>query len=45
MREAGAPHLLVDTREDHEWTAGHVAGAVHMSRGIIERDIDHAGAG
>ena len=39
MREAGTPHLLVDTREDHEWTAGHVAGAVHMSRGIIERDI------
>ena len=39
MREAGTPHMLVDTREDHEWTAGHVAGAVHMSRGIIERDI------
>ncbi len=39
MRESGAPHLLVDTREDHEWSAGHVAGAVHMSRGIIERDI------
>jgi len=39
MRESGKPHLLVDTREDHEWTAGHVAGAVHMSRGIIERDI------
>ncbi len=39
MREAGEPHLLVDTREDHEWDAAHVAGAVHMSRGIIERDI------
>ncbi len=39
MREAGASHILVDTREDHEWTAGHVAGAVHLSRGIIERDI------
>ena len=40
MREAREPHLLVDTREDHEWTAGHVKGAVHMSRGIIERDIE-----
>jgi rhodanese-related sulfurtransferase len=39
LREAGTAHILVDTREDHEWTAGHVAGAVHMSRGIIERDI------
>jgi rhodanese-related sulfurtransferase len=34
------PHLLVDTREDHEWTAGHAAGAVHLSKGIIERDIE-----
>jgi rhodanese-related sulfurtransferase len=40
MREAGEPHLLVDTREDNEWTSGHVAGAVHLSRGIIERDIE-----
>ena len=39
MRDDGTPHVLVDTREDHEWTAGHVAGAKHMSRGIIERDI------
>ena len=40
MREAGEAHLLVDTREDSEWTAGHVAGAVHLSKGIIERDIE-----
>lgn len=40
MREAGQPHVLVDTREDHEFAAGHVAGAVHLSRGIIERDIE-----
>jgi rhodanese-related sulfurtransferase len=40
MRESSEPHLLVDTREDNEWAAGHVAGAVHMSRGIIERDIE-----
>ncbi len=40
MREANEPHILVDTREDKEWDAGHVAGAVHMSKGVIERDIE-----
>ena len=40
MRDAGDPHVLVDTREESEWAAGHVAGAVHMSKGIIERDIE-----
>jgi rhodanese-related sulfurtransferase len=30
---------LVDVREDNEWEAGHAAGAVHLGRGIIERDI------
>src|SRR5947209_6958256 len=40
MRDAGEPHILVDTREDNEWTSGHVKGAVHLSRGIIERDIE-----
>jgi rhodanese-related sulfurtransferase len=39
MRDSGQPHVLVDTREDNEWAVGHVAGAVHLSRGIIERDI------
>ncbi len=42
MREAGEPFTLVDTREDNEWQAGHVAGAVHLSKGIIERDIEVA---
>ena len=27
-------------REDHEWAAGHAAGAIHMSKGTIERDIE-----
>ena len=40
MASAGEPHVLVDTREDNEWDKGHVAGAVHLSRGIIERDIE-----
>jgi len=40
MRAAGEPHVLVDTREESEWANGRVAGAVHLSRGIIERDIE-----
>ena len=40
MMSAGEPHVLVDTREESEWGAGHVKGAVHMSKGVIERDIE-----
>ncbi|HEY0319741.1 MAG TPA: rhodanese-like domain-containing protein [Pyrinomonadaceae bacterium] len=31
---------LVDVREDKEWEAGHAAGAEHLGKGIIERDIE-----
>ena len=31
---------LIDVREDNEWEAGHAAGATHLSKGIIERDIE-----
>jgi rhodanese-related sulfurtransferase len=37
---SGEKFLLVDVREDNEWAQGHVPGAVHMGRGIIERDIE-----
>lgn len=40
LREEGENHLLIDTREDSEWNAGHVADAVHLSKGVIERDIE-----
>ena len=40
MLAEGPPHVLVDTREDHEFAAGHVKGSVHLSKGIIERDIE-----
>ena len=30
---------LIDVREDNEWDASHAAGALHLGRGIIERDI------
>jgi rhodanese-related sulfurtransferase len=33
-------HLLIDVREDREWAEGHAAGAIHMSKGTIERDIE-----
>lgn len=35
-------HILIDTREDHEWNEAHAAGATHLSKGIIERDIETA---
>jgi rhodanese-related sulfurtransferase len=38
--ESGEKFLLVDVREDNEWAKGHLPGAVHMGRGIIERDIE-----
>ena len=31
---------LIDVREDNEWEAGHAAGAEHLGKGIIERDIE-----
>ncbi|HTT62760.1 MAG TPA: rhodanese-like domain-containing protein [Bryobacteraceae bacterium] len=40
MQDAGEPHLLVDVREDNEWAEGRAAGAVHLGKGIIERDIE-----
>jgi len=40
MRERGDDHILIDTREESEWNAGHAAGAMHLSKGIIERDIE-----
>jgi rhodanese-related sulfurtransferase len=41
MLAAGVPHVLIDTREESEWAAGHASGAVHLSKGIIERDIEN----
>lgn len=31
---------LIDVREDNEWDAAHAAGATHLGKGIIERDIE-----
>jgi rhodanese-related sulfurtransferase len=40
MLALGETPVLVDVREDHEFGAAHVKGAVHLSKGIIERDIE-----
>jgi rhodanese-related sulfurtransferase len=40
MLARGEKPVLVDTREDNEYAAAHVKGAVHMSKGIIERDVE-----
>jgi rhodanese-related sulfurtransferase len=39
-KDSGEKFLLVDVREDNEWAAGHIPDAVHLGRGIIERDIE-----
>ena len=38
--DADASVKLIDVREDNEWQAGHAAGADHLGKGIIERDIE-----
>jgi len=38
--DAGDRFVLVDVREDSEYAAGHLPGAVHMGKGVIERDIE-----
>jgi rhodanese-related sulfurtransferase len=38
--EAKEEFLLIDVREDYEWVAGRIPGAIHLSKGIIERDIE-----
>ena len=40
--ERGDPFDLVDVREDGEWNLGHIKGARHLGRGVLERDIEKA---
>ena len=37
---ASSPATLIDVREDSEWANGHAAGAQHIGRGVLERDIE-----
>ncbi len=38
--DAGEKFVLVDVREESEWSRGHLPGAIHLGKGIIERDIE-----
>lgn len=37
---AAETFVLVDVREESEWVGGHLPGAIHLSKGIIERDVE-----
>ena len=39
-QQAGESFHFVDVREDEEWKRGRAAGAMHLGKGIIERDIE-----
>jgi rhodanese-related sulfurtransferase len=41
-QDAGDRFLLVDVREEEEWRRGHLPGATHLCKGIIERDVETA---
>jgi len=32
--------ILMDVREDGEWNNGHAVEAIHLGKGILERDIE-----
>lgn len=38
--DAGEAFTVVDVREESEFAAGHLPGAVHIGKGVIERDIE-----
>ncbi|GGW64413.1 rhodanese-like domain-containing protein [Alishewanella tabrizica] len=40
MQQHNEPYVLLDIREDHEWLSGHLPEAMHLGKGIIERDIE-----
>ena len=42
MLDRGDTVTLIDTREESEWARGHLPRARHLSKGIIERDIENA---
>jgi rhodanese-related sulfurtransferase len=38
--DAGEKFLLLDVREESEWAQGHLPGAIHLGKGVIERDVE-----
>ncbi|MFY9572951.1 MAG: rhodanese-like domain-containing protein, partial [Blastocatellia bacterium] len=39
-QDARERFYFVDVREDDEWRKGHASGAIHLGKGIIERDVE-----
>jgi len=40
MMDDGLPFTVLDVREQHEFEAGHLEGALHLGKGVMERDIE-----
>ena len=40
MAQQNPKIILLDVREDSEWNAGHAAEAVHLGKGVLERDLE-----
>ena len=40
MQKTGEDFVLVDVREESEFARGHLPGAIHLGKGVIERDIE-----
>jgi rhodanese-related sulfurtransferase len=38
--DRGEKLTLIDVREESEFAKGHLPGAIHLSKGVIERDIE-----
>ena len=42
VRDSRSDVVFVDVREESEWSAGRIEGAIHLGKGVIERDIEQA---
>jgi rhodanese-related sulfurtransferase len=40
LQQSGRRFVLIDVREDQEWAKGHAEGALHLGRGVLERDVE-----
>lgn len=38
--DRGDKFVLIDVREEHEWAKDHLPEAIHLGKGVIERDIE-----
>ena len=42
LKTSNNPYILLDVREEDEWNAGHIDGAIHIPRGFLEFKISEA---